>query len=371
MPFLRRIVPLFCFAAVVSFRLHAAPAPPGGDTIVFTNGEKLVGHLQSATDTDIVFKSDMVGVVTVKWTTVRELHTADPFAAIAKGEKPRTREESAAVPRGALTATNQQLQVAGAKPATLPISNIGNIVPESSYEKAFAHTSILAGWKGGATLGVSWTEATQTDESITGAINLVRTVPADNWLDLRSRTLLDFNEAYGKVTQPATPTVKTSLYHADGTQEWYFNPRLYAFGQAIFDHNYSQDLDLQQTYGGGIGLVVFKRPQQELDFKASMDYIRQQFRTAASNKSLIGSVFGETYTRTFTHKILFSEQAAITPAWNDTNAYSAFGNAALTFPVYHRLGFTIGALDNYLNDPPPGFQKNSFQLTVGATYAIQ
>ena len=33
------------------------------------------------------------------------------------------------------------------------------------------------------------------------------------------------------------------------------SPRsLFAFGEATFDHNYSQGLSLQQTYNGGIGL---------------------------------------------------------------------------------------------------------------------
>jgi hypothetical protein len=200
---------------------------------------------------------------------------------------------------------------------------------------------------------------------------MVRSVPTENWLDLRSRTIFNFNEAYGKITQPATPTVKTSLFHLDLEQDWYVSSRVFVFGQALLDHSYSQGLDLQQTYGGGVGFVVFKTPNQELDFKASMDYINQRYADSSLNKSLIGSVFGETYNRKFTHGILFDEQAGFTPAWNDTNAYSAFASAGLTFPVYHRFGLTVGALDNFLNSPPPGFKKNSFQFTLGATYSFQ
>jgi len=191
-----------------------------------------------------------------------------------------------------------------------------------------------------------------------------------NWLDIRSRTILDFNEAYSKLSQPNTPDVKTSLLHAAAEQDWYLSPRLFAFGQAMWDHSYSQGLDLQQTYGGGVGFVVLKRTNQELDFKASMDYIDYRFQNSVLNKHLVGSIFGETYVRTFTHGILFNEQAGFTPSWNDTSAYSAFASAALTFPVYHHLGLTVGALDNFLNIPPPGFKKNSFQFTLGATYSF-
>jgi hypothetical protein len=68
---------------------------------------------------------------------------------------------------------------------------------------------------------------------------------------------------------------------------------------------------------------------------------------------------------------LLNEQGGVTPAWTDTKAYSAFASAALTFPVYHRFGLTLGALDDFLNNPPPGFKKNSFQFTAGATYSFK
>jgi len=58
------------------------------------------------------------------------------------------------------------------------------------------------------------------------------------------------------------------------------DPRFYAFGQGAFDHNFSQGLDLQQTYSGGIGWTLIDRANQTLDLKASLSYVRQQFSGA-------------------------------------------------------------------------------------------
>ena len=368
---------LLCAGAAAMFNLHAqtssANPKTGGDVLIFVDGEKLIGHLESATSSSVTFKSEMAGEVTVDWSKVQELRSSAKFIAIPKGVTLHNRQEATTVPQGTLSITGQQLHVqpgTAAAPKTLPISDVANIVPAAEFEKAFERTGLLHGWKGGATAGVSLTEATQKSQTFTAAVNLVRTVPSVNWLDLRSRTILDFNEAYGKLTQPGSPTLKTSLFHAGAEQDWYLSPRLFVFGQAIFDHSFSQGLDLQQTYGGGLGFVVLKRLHQELDFKASADYIAYQFTNSSLNKHLFGSIFGETYVQTFAHGILFNEQAGITPAWNDTSAYSAFASAALTFPVYRRFGLTLGALDNFLNIPPPGFKKNSFQFTAGATYSF-
>ena len=342
------------------------------DVLLFTNGEKLVGQLQSATGSSVTFKSEMAGLVTVEWSKVQELQTSEKFAVLPKGMTLRHANDTAKVSRGTLTVKENQVEIAGAAgtPQRIAVADLSNVVNATAFDNAFRRQSFFSNWKGGATLGVSLTEATQKNQTVSSAVNLVRSVPSENWLDLRSRTTLEFVQAYGKLTQPNVPSVKTDLIHAGVEQDWYLNPRLFAFANAVFDHSFSQGLDLQQRYGGGLGLVLLKGVNEELDFKASLDYIDQRFQIASLNQQLFGSSFSETYTRAFTHKILFNEQAGITPAWNNTSAYSAFASAALTFPVYRHFGLTIAALDNFLNNPPPTFKKNSFQLTVGATYTF-
>jgi hypothetical protein len=353
----------------------AASRPtPGPDVLIFTDGEKMIGHLERATDSSVVFTSDMVGEVTVEWSKIQELRSAQKFAAIPKGVKLRRSEDANTVPQGTVTMTDQKVQVktdSQARSQAIPVGNVGNLVDETSFQDAFRKQSFTQGWKGGATAGLSLTQATQTSRAFTASVNFARTVPNASWLDPRSRTIFNYNQAYGKTSTPGSPSIKTSLFRIDGEQDWYLSSRLYTFVGAAFDHNFSQGLSLQQTYGGGIGVTVFKTDIQEFDVRASMDYINQRFQISALNKNLIASIFSESYSEKFAHGILFNEQAGVAPAWNDTSAYSAFASAALTFPVYHRFGLTLGALDSYLNDPPPSFKKNSFQFTLGATYSFQ
>jgi hypothetical protein len=368
-----------CFFCGITTNALYAQAPtggskPGADVLIFNDGEKIIGHLERASDSSVVFKSDMVGEVTVEWNKIRELRSPEKFAVIPKGVKLRSSKDLDKAAQGTVVVTDQRVQLntgAQAAPQPIPVANINAIVPAPAFEKAFQPSGFLQGWKGGATGGISLTEATQKNQTYTAAVNVIRAVPSENWLDVRNRTIFDLNEAYGKLSQPGSPAVKTSLFHLDLEQDHYVSPRLFVFGQAAFDHSFSQGLDLQQTYGGGLGFVVFKQVNQELDVKASADYIDQQFAASNLNKKLFGTIFGETYVRKFARGILLNEQGSITPTWNDTSAYSAFVSAGLTFPVYHRFGLTLGTLDNFLNDPPPGFKKNSFQFTAGATYSFQ
>jgi uncharacterized protein DUF481 len=120
-------------------------------------------------------------------------------------------------------------------------------------------------------------------------------------------------------------------------------PQIFGFVSAWLEHSFSQGLKLQQNYGGGIGYILIKDALQELEVKASMNYIDQRFESGSSN-SLVGSVFGETYNRKFVHSMLLTKQANSSLSWNDTSAYTAIATAGLTFPIYHRVGFiTVGA----------------------------
>ncbi len=192
------------------------------------------------------------------------------------------------------------------------------------------------------------------------------------WLDPRNRTTFDFSASAGDVIQPGSPTLKTQIVHADAEHDEYFRGKdVYGFVQTSFDHNYSQGLDLQQNYGGGIGWTVVKQANTTLDLKASVNYARQSFQIAANDENLIGSIFSENITHKFGKGIQFLEGISVTPSWNVTHAYAANANASINVPVYKRLTFTTGVLDTFLNDPPPGFKKNSFQLTTGLTYSFR
>jgi hypothetical protein len=357
----------FAFAAAAQ-----TPPKPEPDTLLLNNGEKLIGHLVRSSGGSVRFKSDGVGEVNVDWSKIKELHSSGQFAVIPKDVKLGRKPDTTGIPEGTLSEADQKIEIAGASgEKTLPVTNVDQVVDLASFKKETAgHEGFFRDWKGTATLGASFVEATQNSRTITDSVALVRAIPDQDWLARRDRTSVDFSSTYGLVSQPNTPTLKTSIYHADADRDAYFSPAVFGFGQAEFDHNYSQGLDLQQTYVGGIGWSVFKNPNEGLDLKGGMSFVRQQFSGATTAKDLAASVFDEKFLRKFFHGTIFTQELSFSPAWTQTRALSAFGSASLAMPVYKQFRFTVGAIDSFLDDPPPGFKKNSVQFTTGITYVL-
>jgi hypothetical protein len=353
--------------------LKADDPQPGTDVLRFADGEKLTGHFVKSAASSLTFNSDALGEVTVDWSKVKELQTSAKVAVIPNGVRLRKKADAATIPEGTLSVQDQQVRltpVPAETPRSIPLADANLIIDSAGFHNAVEHQpGFFAAWKGTVTVGAAVVNATQDSETFTGAVSLVRAIPTVNWLEPRNRTSLNLNAAYGAVSQPATPTIKTAIFHGDAERDEYFRPRMYGFGQAAFDHNFSQGLDLQQTYSGGIGWTVIERANETLDLKTSVSYVRQQF-SGAEDEDLIGSIFAEAFNRKFKRGFILDQHLTFVPAWNEPSAYSASFNALLTLPVYKRLNGSAGFIDSFLNNPPPGFRKNSLQLTIGVTYAL-
>ncbi len=361
-------------ALLVTSSLAFSQAKPEPDSILFTNGEKVIGKFIRAVNGNVVFHSETIGDITVPWAKIKELKAAGTYAVVGKGND-LTKAQADQVPKGTLAMADQKIELtakAGEK-KTIPVAETGHIVDESTFGNAVRKPSFLELWNGTATGGASLVQATQASRTFNGGISLVRSLPGESFLERQSRTIVNISGAFGNTRQPGSPSVKTEIYHADFEQDKYFSARFFAFGQAAFDHNYSQGLDLQQTYGGGIGWTVTKSAIAELNVKASAGFKEQQFLGNGQSQNLFGSIFNQTYARKLgkSHGILFQQQITLSPAWNNLSAYSLTASAGVTAPLYKRLSFSFGSTDGFVNNPPTGFKKNSFQVTTGITYVLK
>ena len=390
-----RLFPILAILAAISFCAAQSKPQAEPDVLVLSNGDTLHGKLVNAIEGKVTFHSDVIGDITLEWDKIKELHTSQPFALLNKNLRLRGRKNQGTIPQGTVEVQNQQITLAGplnaAPRPTIAVKEAAYMLDVTTLEKEIHHQpGILGGWNGAATAGATLVAATQNQYTVSGGIGLVRAIPTVSWLNPRDRTTVDFTGSFGKITQPAytipatatTPaavvpsvTTKSAIYHADAERDEYLSTKIFALAQTAFDHNYSQDLDLQQIYGGGLGWTVFKTPKHLADLKATIQYEKQQFITGTSNtnQNLIGSTFAADYMLQL--KLLtYKQTLEYIPAYNNPRAYSTSETDTLAFPTYKNLSFSVGTIDTYLNDPPislPPTKRNSFQFTLGATYGIK
>ncbi len=242
-----RSILFFALTALLYAQPGTKPAP---DVLVLNDDERLIGHLVRANGATVTFKSDVLGDLTIDWSKIKELHSAQRYAVVEKNVKLNRHSDVSSIPKGAISMTGQTLAIepgAGIAPRNIPVAQAAYVVPESTFQSELLHNpGFFEAWNGAITAGATLVEATQQARTFTGGISLIRAVPVENWLDPRNRTLIDFSASDGSVTQPNTPRIKTDIVHFDAERDEYFRGKdLYGFAETALDHNFSQGLQLQ------------------------------------------------------------------------------------------------------------------------------
>ena len=377
---------LLIFSSLHSHAADAAKGHTAPDVLLFTNGDQLTGKLLHSTGTNLTFHSDMAGDITISWSKVKQLRSERQFVVLGK-DKHWSWRAVHDVPTGSITVQDEKIQLkTDKKTQVIPIKDTADVLDLDTFNQEAVHeVSFFRRWTGAVNLGTTLIEATQHTTSINGGASLVRNIPSVNYLPPQNRTTMNFSGSYSIITQPQAagaptlPNVETAIFHADAERDEYVSERFYLLAQTAFDHNYSQGLDLQQVYGAGVGWTVLKQTSQTLDLKATLQYEKQQFLASVEeeNTNLFGSTFSINYMRKLPLKAVFTQQAQYLPAYNHPYAYSAYESNNLTFPLWKRLGFTLGTVDSYLNNPAPALypapltRKNSLQFTTGISYTLK
>jgi hypothetical protein len=371
------IVVLLCLVSAATADTNSPPSaakktgPP--DLLIFVNGDRITGTLIRGDSHEIVFQPAMLDQVKIPWTKIEELKTARPFVVVSTAKPTQL---------GTLEATPSAITVFTEKHISVPLEQDKTVMivdPETYQTSIATKPEVWQAWTGTVSAGINIVEATQSAHNYTGDLALTRTTPRLAWLSPKDRTTLVFHGNFGKLSQPGEPTVRTDIYHGMAEQDEFFSPRYYAFTSATYDHNIAQGLSLQQAYGSGIGAKLLRGDTTQLELKGDLHYTRQDFDSSelisqpflASTDNLLGSTFSVVGVRKFSNKLIWTANANASPAYNAAQAFQASGASTWTMPVYRTLSLNVGLIESYLNNPQPGFRRNSLQFTSGFQFAFR
>ena len=329
----------------------------------------------------------MAGTVTVPFDKIKELKSGAAVRAPAQRRsqqaKPRPRRHH----RHRRRETSPSRPLPTEPPAVVPAADVNHLIDHASFDSdGRPQGGFLAGWNGALTGGATIVRSTTTGTTLTAGLNLIRAMPTVPWLPpaiappSTSPKLRQDHLPRHPAHHPAHArhVVVSSIFHADAERDEYFSPRLYALGDASFDHNYAQGLQLQQVYGGGLGCTPIKSAKQQLDLKADVHYEKQQYisttATASSPHAPASTSSAPPSSRatTATFPARSSSPKPLTPSRLEQlqRLLRQRQRRPRPCPSSSASAATIAVTDNFLNDPAPVYKKNSFQFITGVTYVL-
>ncbi len=224
---------LFAFAC-----LAAADLTIAADQVTLKNGDRLTGAVVKKDATNLVFKSDHVGLVTIPWDQVSALKTDTPVTIALTGG------ESVLGTVAVAPEQNVEIQSGGQSRSVEPaqVEALRNADEQHIYERMLKpHLTDL--WVIGGNIGIAGTK--------------------------------------GNAATVAGATAQTAQAVRGG---WAYNrnirPRL--FWNLFNDYEYDrfQNLDLRMVLGTGLGYSVWKSERGQLDLVGGMAWNREKFDPA-------------------------------------------------------------------------------------------
>ena len=332
------------------------------DQVTLKNGDRITGAIVKKEGNNLTVKSDLLGVVTVPWDQITDIHSAAPLNVVLAGQTapvPTVTKATIAETSGQITLSSGQTA-----PQTMAPSGIAVIrdnAEESAYERLLK-PGLLQLWTGTATLGLTGTAGNAVTSTFTTGINASRTTRHD-------AIALYFNTVKSSASVNRVSSDTAEATRGGWKYDRKFGSRMEVNTFNDYEYDRFQSLDLRFVLGGGLGYRAWKGSRGAMELQGGIDYNREKFSPAAPAVSFTRSSSEGYWGDDFSYKL--------SAATNVVQTFRMFNN--ISNPGEYRTNFDFAAntkfrkwllwnlsiSDRYLSDPVAGRKKNDILYTTG------
>ncbi|PYV22979.1 MAG: hypothetical protein DMG24_15245 [Acidobacteria bacterium] len=347
--------PSFCLILIMLSMAVAARA----EVVILKNGDRLTGHWTSVIEGKVMFKSDVLGDVSIP---------IDQIGSFAPEETVVVLLPKGQTVSGNLTvADGAKLEVRNAGTTrTFAAASVEAIYPEA-VEGAQGSRMPWRNWRFNGNLGYSLLRGDRTATTASLGMDAVRRQP--NLPGLRERWRTNFSASALIADTREFTGVHTSANAAAATlrQDFLFTVNNFVFVLGQVEHNEAQSLDIRQTYGTGVGRDLIHNPRAVFSALAGITVVRERFQTLEPRTSS-EALAGEKLSLKITDRIGLDHQLNFYPGLSRAGEYRLDGSLLLSTHIVSWLSLTTGVTDHYLSQPLAGHHNNETLLTTGVGF---
>jgi putative salt-induced outer membrane protein YdiY len=317
-------------------------AVASGDEVTLKNGDRVTGEIVKKDEKALTVKSEFLGTLTIAWEQVRTVKANTPVTVVLK--------------------SGQEMQSTLEAVDTAQVAEIRNAAEQRLYER-MRHPKLYDFWEGTGTFGVAGTTGNSQTRTIHAAMVAERVTRTD-------KTVLRFDAI--KSTSVLNRVKADTAQSIRGGVGYDHNLTHRLFANVFNDYEYDrfQNLDLRATFGGGLGLHVWKKGERGfLDVLAGGDYDRAKFGASIGSKSKAMSAAEVFWGNEFAYKLgratAFTQSFRMFNNLTETGTYRVNGDIGLNTRIMKWLNWNIAMSDRYLSEPSPGRKRNDLIYTTG------
>jgi putative salt-induced outer membrane protein YdiY len=334
--------------------------PARGDTLLFKNGDQLTGVWQRVDAGTMVFKSENLGDLSVPVGKVQSMNSTKPSAILLK-----TGEAYSGM-LSLLESGAWELKGEDGGIRHVPAESVVAIYPLEMYIAMAGATDIprpWQNWKGTGNVGYSLVRGERDAGTMSIGVNAVRRQPDLPGYKETFRTNYHLNMLF---TNTKTDGVSASANSVSTRlrQDFLFTPTNFIFMLGQWEHIQTQSLDLRQTYGGGVGRDLLRRPKFDMQFLGGMTFVRESFANGELRQNA-EALIGEKLAWRFRKSVSLGHSLDFYPNITEGGAFRVDSTTTLSTRISSRFSFNTTVADRFFSRPQSGRQRNELIFTTG------
>jgi putative salt-induced outer membrane protein YdiY len=211
--------------------------------------------------------------------------------------------------------------------------------------------------------GLIYTRGNDATQFNVGADLRVR---AEHW-----RVAANFNSTFSESSGAAASTRNQFSLWArrliGGKRAWYYS------GAAEFLQSSQQGIDLQMTFGGGIGRFVKDTNSVRIAITADLAVQQTKYEPSFGNQSppnaLAGMFVADFHLFKF-KKTSFDATASVLPILTESGRVRTYVNTAYSIQAINNLWFKFSFYGNWDNRPPRAFSGSDYGTSANISYSF-
>lgn len=342
---------LFCLAILSAW---PALAREKTDVIVMRNGDRLTCEIKSlSADTLYISLDYALGTVSIDWFKVDHLESKQLF--VVKTQNGETYSGTLSTPK---TEGERPVSLEVLEPASGPVeiqrSEVAKL--EQTSERFWQR------FNGSVGMGAIYNKGNQsTQYSLSSDVDY----PRERWAAGVSYDS-SLSSSLGASTASRNQ-IDSSAYHLMGWNNWYYK------GIADFLQSSEQGIQLQSTFGGGVGRYLKNTNHTSITVTGGLAYQRiiyQEKLLTAPTEDVVSAWLSAQAKLFRFDKTNLTVTASVLPALSDLGRVHFNLNASYYVKVWGNLKFNVSFYGNWDTRPPTGFSSSDYGTSTGLNWTF-
>lgn len=340
----RQLLVLTCCLLFCAQSIHA-------DELIFTNGDRLTGKISHLLEGKLVFKSDIIGEVTIDLSRIQTFSTDDPVAVHLKDKNVLLQKIVSSEPG------KFAIEGAGAvKAQDFELTSISSINPPPKPDPK---------WTGNLSAAMASTHGNTKSESVSGSLNLSKRAHND-------RIQVNADYAKSKQEDPDTGEKNTTedWWRSKAKYDYFFSKKFFGYVDGRYEKDAIAELDRRMIIGSGAGYQWIETEDLSFSTEFGLASLYEKFDNQTDSNSEVSFQAGYNFGKTLMKNVKFIHDLTYYPSTEEISDYFLTSTAELRAYFSSTMFTTFKVIFDYDATPAIGSHKTDTKYLLGVGYSF-